>query len=52
MKILRHCLDICFVSAFLATALFAQAGQGSIEGYVTDPAGGAVPNASIYAAYP
>ena len=37
---------IC-LSTLLVTGLFGQAGQGSIEGYVTDPTGNAIPNVSI-----
>lgn len=35
------------VSAFLASGLMAQAGQGSIEGYITDPAGQGVASANV-----
>ena len=34
-------------AVLFAASIFGQAGQGTIEGYVTDPTGNAIPNASI-----
>ena len=47
MKRFRSTLGLILASGVIALNLYAQGGQGSIEGYVTDPTGNAIPNVTI-----